>query len=118
MMGARGQPVTTIIPGGFAKRLVADEQRSAVEAHLQQIGSGVELSGRTKDGTTFPIEIMLSPLKSAAGILVTAAIRNISARKLESERVKRSFSTVSHELRTPLTSIAGALSLPIGTVIK
>ena len=113
-----GQPVTTIIPGGFAERLVADELRSAEEALLQQIGSGIELSGRTKDGTTFPIEMMLSPLKSAAGILVTAAIRNISARKLESERVKRLkdefVSTVSHELRTPLTSIAGALSLLIG----
>ena len=34
-----------------------------------------------KDGSAFPIEIMLSPLESKQGILVTAAIRDISVRK-------------------------------------
>jgi hypothetical protein len=76
-----GQPVTNIIPMGFAERLIADDLRSAAEALAQQIGTGIELSGRRKDGTEFPIEIMLSPLESADGILVTAAIRNISVRK-------------------------------------
>jgi len=76
-----GQHVTTIIPVGFAERLTADGARSAAEALAQQIGTGIELSGRRKDGSEFPIEIMLSPLESAEGILVTAAIRNITVRK-------------------------------------
>ena len=76
-----GQPVTNIIPVGFAERLIADDLRSAAEALAQQIGTGIELSGRRKDGSVFPIEIMLSPLESAGGILVIAAIRNISVRK-------------------------------------
>jgi len=76
-----GQQVKTIIPKGFAERLIADGTRSTAEALAQQIGTGIELNGRRKDGSEFPIEIMLSPLESAEGILVTAAIRDISVRK-------------------------------------
>ena len=76
-----GQKVKNIIPQGFAERLIADGTRSAAEALAQQIGTGIELLGRRKDGSEFPIEIMLSPLESVEGILVTAAIRDISVRK-------------------------------------
>src|ERR1700687_5079895 len=76
-----GQKVKNVIPEGFAERLIADGTRSAAEALAQQIGTGIELSGRRKDGSEFPIELMLSPLESAEGILVTAAIRDISVRK-------------------------------------
>ncbi len=110
-----GQKITNIIPIGFAERLIADDLRSAEEALAQQIGTGIELTALRKDGSKFPIEIMLSPLKSDEGILVTAAIRDISVRNRQTARVKRLkdefIATVSHELRTPLTSIAGALSL-------
>ncbi|HXK19712.1 MAG TPA: PAS domain S-box protein, partial [Polyangiaceae bacterium] len=76
-----GQPVTNIIPTGFAERLIADGNRTAAEALAQQIGTGIELLARRKDGSQFPIELMLSPLENAEGILVTAAIRDISVRK-------------------------------------
>src|SRR6202044_3498577 len=76
-----GQKVTNIIPDGFAERLIADGTRTAAEALAQQIGTGIELTGRRRDGSEFPIEIMLSPLDSVEGTLVTAAIRNISMRK-------------------------------------
>jgi PAS domain S-box-containing protein len=76
-----GQKVTNIIPEGFAERILADGLRSVEEALAQQIGTGIELTARRKDASEFPIELMLSPLESAEGILVTAAIRNISVRK-------------------------------------
>ncbi len=76
-----GQKVKNIIPVGFAERIIADGTRSAADALAQQIGTGIELIGRRKDGSEFPIEIMLSPLESPEGILVTAAIRDISVRK-------------------------------------
>ena len=76
-----GQKVTNIIPVGFAERLIADSTRTAAEALAQQIGTGIELTAVRKDGSEFPIELMLSPLESADGILVTAAIRDISVRK-------------------------------------
>jgi two-component system, cell cycle sensor histidine kinase and response regulator CckA len=76
-----GRKVKSIIPKGFAERLIADGTRSAAEALAQQIGTGIELSGRRKDGSEFPIELMLSPLESAEGSLVTAAVRDITERK-------------------------------------
>jgi PAS domain S-box-containing protein len=76
-----GQKVKNIIPEGFAERLIADSTRTAAEAVEQQIGAGIELTGRRKDGSDFPIEIMLCPLESTEGVLVTAAIRDISVRK-------------------------------------
>ena len=109
-----GQKVTNIIPDGFAERLIADALRSTEDALAQQIGTGIELTGRRKDGDEFPIEIMLSPLESPEGILITAAVRDISVRK-QMERLKDDFvATVSHELRTPLTSISGSLGLLVG----
>jgi PAS domain S-box-containing protein len=82
-----GQQVKNIIPEGFAERLIADGTRTAAEALMQQIGTGIDLSARRKDGSQFPIEIMLSPLENAEGILVTAAIRDISVRKAAEERL-------------------------------
>jgi PAS domain S-box-containing protein len=82
-----GQQVRNIIPEGFAERLIADGTRSAAEALAQQIGTGIELNGRRKDGSEFPLEIMLSPLEGAEGILVTAAIRDISLRKAAEEQL-------------------------------
>ncbi|MGB8260207.1 MAG: PAS domain S-box protein [Terracidiphilus sp.] len=76
-----GQKVTNIIPEGFAERLIADGTRTATEALAQQIGTGIELNGRRKDGTEFPIEIMLSPLENDEGILVTAAVRDITLKR-------------------------------------
>jgi diguanylate cyclase (GGDEF)-like protein/PAS domain S-box-containing protein len=82
-----GQKIEIIIPEGFAERLVVDGTRSAEEALAQQIGTGIELTARRKDGSDFPIEIMLSPLKSADGILLTAAIRNVSVARAMSLQI-------------------------------
>jgi PAS domain S-box-containing protein len=120
-----GQKVKNIIPEGFAERLIADALRSTEDALAQQIGTGIELTGRRKDGSDFPIEIMLSPLESAEGILVTAAIRDITTRKRaeahllhKMEELNRSneelgqFAYIaSHDLQEPLRMVASYTQL-------
>src|ERR1700733_965183 len=115
-----GQDVKNIIPQGFADRLIADDLRTTAEAIPQQIGTGTELVGRRKDGTEFPIEIMLSPLESAEGVSVTAAIRDISERKqLENqmhqshrmEAVSQLTEGITHDFNNLLTVIIGNLGL-------
>ena len=83
-----GESVMSIIPQGFAERLIADGTRSAAEALAQQIGEGLELEGLRKDGSCFPVEIMLSPLENADGVMVTAAIRDITSRKLAENELR------------------------------
>jgi PAS domain S-box-containing protein len=73
------------------------------------------LTARRADGTEFPAEVSLAPLRANGAAYVAVTVRDITdQRRLEadSQRVRDELlATVSHELRTPLTSIIGYTEL-------
>jgi protein-histidine pros-kinase len=120
--------------GQTVEMLVPDSVRDVQRRHRDgcfadpaggPMGGGLELEGRRKDGTTFPAEISLSAFETEGGLVVSASVRDATARKAaehearaareEAERANRAksefLSRMSHELRTPLNAILGFAQL-------
>ena len=78
--------------------LVPERQRPEHDRHREQfhskpkirrMGSGLDLYGRRRDGSEFPVEISLSPVATPDGTMVLSVIRDISDRKRIEEELRR-----------------------------
>jgi two-component system, cell cycle sensor histidine kinase and response regulator CckA len=87
-----GQLVDMLVPD--AVRPVHPRRRAGYVADPlpRPMGAGVELAGRRRDGSTFPAEISLSAIDTDEGILVTAAVRDVSER-LEAQEERQRLKT-------------------------
>ena len=115
-----GQGVELFLPERFRDRHVGHRQNYVGAVRVRPMGMGLELFGRRKDGSEFPVEISLSPVTQGAEAMVAAAIRDVTARKqaelaLQEARrdaehanlaKSRFLATASHDLRQPLQTLA------------
>ena len=83
-----GRPVEILIPSRFHAHHATHRDGYATTRQVRPMGAGLELHGLRKDGSEFPVEISLSPLETADGLLVSAAVRDVSERKAAEERFR------------------------------
>jgi PAS domain S-box-containing protein len=118
-----GKLVDILVPERLANQHPDHRAEFLAAPTARAMGAGRELFGRRKDGTEFPVEIGLNPIQAPDGILVLAAVVDISARKLAEAEAVQHREELGHLSRVAVTgelaaSIAHELNQPLSAIIS
>ena len=107
-----GQKIELLVPERYRKQHHHHRHNFAQAPKTRRMGADLELYGRRRNGSEFPVEISLSPVSTGKGTLVLSAIRDMSDRKRIDEELRRTSEELHRrtaeqlgEYRTRLASI-------------
>jgi len=83
-----GESIEILVPERLRAAHPLHRRGYGRDPRFRGMGSGLELFGRRQDGSEFPVEISLSPVATAQGLLVASAIRDVSKRKLVEDKFR------------------------------
>jgi PAS domain S-box-containing protein len=85
-----GQPVENLVPERFRRNHPSHRENFNAHPRARQMGAALNLFGLRKDGTEFPVDIMLKPLETAAGPVVLTFVRDVTEQRMAQEALRRS----------------------------
>jgi formate hydrogenlyase transcriptional activator len=85
-----GEPIEILIPERFRQTHPRHRSDYSNQPRVRPMGAGLELYGRRKDGTEFPVDIMLGPVEAPEGRVVLSVIRDLSEKREAEEALRRS----------------------------
>ncbi len=76
-----GMPVEILVPRSAHGKHATHREAYSQAPQPRSMGAGLNLHGRRKDGSEFPVEISLSPIETPDGTLISSAVRDVTERK-------------------------------------
>ena len=84
-----GQPIENLVPARFRNRHPSHRENYNAHPRARQMGAAMNLFGLRKDGTEFPVDIMLKPMETASGPVVLSFVRDVTEQREALEALRR-----------------------------